>query len=111
MQRDKMLAGELAVGMVVHLYPKTLLELGAKPTGPGDRWVTGHHFSICIEAGPKRCVMLPFIPTTALVEVKLACKAEAAMRNGRSASTTTIRFKLGPQAEWRLQERRWPPGI
>ncbi|WP_343640032.1 hypothetical protein [Roseateles sp.] len=59
MQRDKMLAGELAVGMVVHLYPKTLLELGAKPTGPGDRWVTGHHFSICIEAGPKRCVMLP----------------------------------------------------
>ncbi|MFX1678043.1 hypothetical protein PV762_02320, partial [Mitsuaria sp. CC2] len=39
--------------------PKTLLGLGAKPTGPADRWVTGHHFFICIEADAKRCLMLP----------------------------------------------------
>ena len=59
MAEDKTLANELTAGMVVTLCPKTLLGLGGKPSGPPDRWVTGDHFFICIEADIKRCRMLP----------------------------------------------------
>jgi hypothetical protein len=59
MQHDKMLASELAVGMVLHLCPKVLLGRGARPNGPSEQWVEGHHFFICVDAGPKKCVMLP----------------------------------------------------
>ena len=59
MADDKALAGELSVGMMVTLCPKTLLGLGGKPSGPADRWVVGNHFFICLEAGDKRCRMLP----------------------------------------------------
>lgn len=57
--KDKTLADEICVGMMLHLYPKTLLGLGGRASGPPDRWVVGDHFFLCIEAGEKRCQVLP----------------------------------------------------
>ena len=56
---DSHLPSEIAAGYVLHLDPKRLLGLGAMVTGPSTTWVIGHHFFVCLEAGPKRCRMLP----------------------------------------------------
>lgn len=59
MPLDKDLAAEIAVGTVVVLCPRTLLTLGAKVSGPPERWVVDHHFFLVVDADQKRCRLLP----------------------------------------------------
>jgi len=56
---DNDLAAELMAGYVVHLCPKRMLGSGGSPTGPAETWVQGFHFFLCLEAGPKKCRLLP----------------------------------------------------
>ena len=95
MSHDKMLAAELAIGMVVHLCPKTLLGKGAKPNGPPAQWVEGHHFFICVDAGPKRCVMLPLFSNG-------SAERQALSVNGRSGHEkwTGGTFHFYPWQTW-----------
>lgn len=71
---DKALAVELAVGYVIQLCPKQLLGLGAKPTGPAERWVVDFHSFVVIQADAKRCRLLPLYSNTGpeRVEIGLA---------------------------------------
>lgn len=50
---------EVSAGLVMHLCPKTMLGKGGKVTCAPEYIVSDHHFFLVIEAGPKRCRLMP----------------------------------------------------
>lgn len=92
---DRQLGAEICVGMVLHLDPKQLLGAGAKVTGEPGRWVVGHHFFLCIEAGAKLTRWVPLFS-------EAGAKRESIAAEGRQGHPkwTGGTFHFHPEQVW-----------